>query len=353
MAELVSVLIPAYNAERWLATTIRSVLAQTWPRVEVIVVDDGSKDGTLAAARAWESGAVKVVTQPNMGACAARNTALGLAQGSYIQWLDADDLLHPDKIAIQMRAANEAADRRVLLSCPFGTFYYRTSKAVFTPTSLWRDLTPLDYLLTRFSENACFQTDAWLVSRELTDAAGLWTDFGSPDDDGEYFCRVAMNSGGVKFVPAARTYYRVGNVGSLANTRSPKAVAALFQSKAKCIGYLLEMEDSPRSRRACIQLLQTWMFDLFGHDEIVARAQQLASELGGTLERPALKWKYRPIEWLFGYEAAFRARQILPAVRAQAACRIDRVLDSLSEASPDQAPPPALAPHAKSAGITS
>ena len=60
-------------------------------------------------------------------------------------------------------------------------------KAVFTKSSLWRDLTPLDYLLTRFSENACFQTDAWLVSRELTGAAGSWTDFGSPDDDGECF----------------------------------------------------------------------------------------------------------------------------------------------------------------------
>ena len=172
------------------------MLAQTWPRIETIIVDDGSRDGTLAVARAWESASVKVVTQPNSGACAARNKALESAQGSYIQWLDADDLLHPHKIAAQMAAARQAADRRVLLSGPFGTFYYRTGKAVFTKSSLWRDLTPLDYLLTRFSENACFQTDAWLVSRELTEAAGPWTDFGSPDDDGEYFCRVAINSTG-------------------------------------------------------------------------------------------------------------------------------------------------------------
>jgi glycosyltransferase involved in cell wall biosynthesis len=336
MAELVSVLVPAYNAERWLGATMRSVLAQTWPHIEIIIVDDGSRDGTLAAAKAWESASVKVVTQPNAGACAARNKALSLAQGRYIQWLDADDLLHPNKIAAQMAAAQQAADRRVLLSGPFGTFYYRTEKADFVKTSLWRDLTPLDYLLTRFSENACFQTDAWLVSRELTEAAGPWTDFGSPDDDGEYFCRVVIKSAGVQFVPDARSYYRVGNMGSLANTRSSKAVNALFTSKAKCVGYLMAMENSSRARAACVQLLQDWMFDLWGHEDVVAKARQLAVELGGTLERPALKWKYKPVERLFGYDAALKARRILPALRAQTACRIDRLLYSLSTAAVDE-----------------
>src|SRR5688500_18155135 len=99
MSDLVSILIPAYNAERWIAATLQSALEQTWPAVEIIVVDDGSRDQTLAVARRFEGQSLKVVTQTNMGAAAARNTALGLAQGSYIQWLDADDLLAPDKIA--------------------------------------------------------------------------------------------------------------------------------------------------------------------------------------------------------------------------------------------------------------
>ena len=205
MSELVSILVPAYNAERWLTATLNSALAQTWQRVEVIVVDDGSRDGTLAVARSFESRSVKVATQPNMGAPAARNKALELAQGTYIQWLDADDLLAPTKISAQMRVAEERGDRLLLLSGAFGTFYYRPEKAVFSPTSLWRDLTPVEYFVTRFTDNVYFQTDAWLVSRELSDAAGLWTDFDSPDDDGEYFCRVAARSTGVKFVTDART----------------------------------------------------------------------------------------------------------------------------------------------------
>src|SRR5207247_7783590 len=174
------------------------------------------------------------------------NKAIELAQGSYIQWLDADDLLHPEKISAQMKVA-AAADRRTLFSGQFGTFYYRADKATFVETSMWRYFTPLDYFLYRFKDNACFQTAAWLVSRELTDAAGPWTDFDSPDDDGEYFCRVVTKSTAISFVPNARTFYRVGNSGSLGNRRSHKATAALFASKAKCIRYLLALEDSPRT----------------------------------------------------------------------------------------------------------
>ena len=327
LPELVSILIPAYNAEQWLAATLTSALAQTWPRVEVIVVDDGSKDGTLAAAKSFESRSVKVATQPNMGAPAARNKALELAQGSYIQWLDADDLLAPTKISAQMRVAEERGDRLLLLSGAFGTFYYRPEKAVFSPTSLWCDLTPVEYFVTRFTDNVFFQTDAWLVSRELSDAAGLWTDFDSPDDDGEYFCRVAARSTGVKFVTDARTYYRVGNFGSVAKARSPRIQTALLRSKTKCIRYLLALEDSQRTRAACVRLLQDWLPELQqGRDDLVVEARQLARELGGELHTPTVKWKYRPMEWLFGRDAAIRASSTLPRLRTQAAREWDRVM---------------------------
>src|SRR5437588_1977285 len=99
MSDLVSILIPAYNAERWIRQSILSAINQTWDRKEIIVVDDGSTDLTLSVAKSLESKSVKVVTQINAGACKARNKALSLAQGDFIQWLDADDLLHPEKIA--------------------------------------------------------------------------------------------------------------------------------------------------------------------------------------------------------------------------------------------------------------
>ena len=96
---LVSILIPAHNAQQWIqGTDIESALAQTWPKKEVIIVDDGSTDQTVVLAKRFASKAVGVVTQPNQGAAVARNTAFAMCQGDYIQWLDADDLLDPDKV---------------------------------------------------------------------------------------------------------------------------------------------------------------------------------------------------------------------------------------------------------------
>jgi len=100
-------LIPAYNAEKWISETIESALSQTWPEKEIIIVDDGSKDNTLLVAKKYQSKRVRIISQQNKGASAARNAALKSAQGDYIQWLDADDLLAPNKITAQMRYAEE------------------------------------------------------------------------------------------------------------------------------------------------------------------------------------------------------------------------------------------------------
>ena len=129
MTPLVSILIPAYNAETWIADTIESAIAQTWPHKEIIVVDDGSTDGTLAIARQFESNEVRVVTQSNQGAAAARNKAFSLSRGDYIQWLDADDLLSPDKIAHQMRQRRRQGIERTLFSSPWASFRYRPSQS--------------------------------------------------------------------------------------------------------------------------------------------------------------------------------------------------------------------------------
>src|SRR6476646_10423208 len=150
MKPLVSILIPAYNAERWIAQTILSALAQTWPRKEIIVVDDGSRDQTLQAARQFASEDVSVVGQANQGAATARNKAFELCQGDYIQWLDADDLLSPDKVGKQMAAAGESQDKWKLFSSGWGYFMYRPARAKFIPSPLWCDLTPAEWLVRRW-----------------------------------------------------------------------------------------------------------------------------------------------------------------------------------------------------------
>jgi glycosyltransferase involved in cell wall biosynthesis len=97
----VSVIIPAYNAAAYIADTVNSALAQTYRDLEVIVVDDGSTDGTLKALEPFGD-RVRVHQQPNGGVAKARNTGVGLAQGAYIAFLDADDLWLPHKLEMQL-----------------------------------------------------------------------------------------------------------------------------------------------------------------------------------------------------------------------------------------------------------
>lgn len=106
MEELVSVIVPAYNAAAFIAETLASALAQTYRPLEIVVVDDGSTDATadIVEAVAARDSRVRLLRQKNSGVAAARNLALEHSQGELIAPLDADDLWHPDKIARQVAA---------------------------------------------------------------------------------------------------------------------------------------------------------------------------------------------------------------------------------------------------------
>jgi glycosyltransferase involved in cell wall biosynthesis len=101
---LVSILIPCFNAEQWVAQAIESALAQTWPEKEVVVVDDGSTDDSLEIIRCFD-GRIRWETGPNRGGGCARNRLLELASGEWVQYLDADDFLLPQKLARQIAFA--------------------------------------------------------------------------------------------------------------------------------------------------------------------------------------------------------------------------------------------------------
>jgi glycosyltransferase involved in cell wall biosynthesis len=107
VTERISVIIPVYNCADFLAEAIESVLAQSYPASEIIVVDDGSTDDSISVAARFPQ--VRVLSQPNAGPGAARNLGIRNARGSYLAFLDADDLWAPDKLQRQM-SAMEADD---------------------------------------------------------------------------------------------------------------------------------------------------------------------------------------------------------------------------------------------------
>jgi glycosyltransferase involved in cell wall biosynthesis len=98
---LVSCIVPVFNGERYLAEALDSILGQTYPRLELIVVNDGSSDGS-AGVIAGFGARVRCVDQPNSGLASARNRGIAAATGEFIAFLDADDLWLPEKISCQM-----------------------------------------------------------------------------------------------------------------------------------------------------------------------------------------------------------------------------------------------------------
>lgn len=306
MTELVSILIPAYKAEAFVEETVRSAQEQTWLRKEIIVVDDGSPDRTYEVAKRFESGSVKVVRQENGGAPAARNTALSLAQGDYIQWLDADDLLHPDKISRQLQGADRGVASSTFLTCSWGKFFFDTRRADFQRDSLWQDFGPIDFIVTKFADNVWMNPAVWLVSRRLTELAGPWDDrlARSGDDDGEYICRVVAQSDGVRFSETAECYYRIGTVGSLNwnMETSSEVLQSLVLSLKLSIEHLLRLEESERTRSASARYLRAFLQYFYGCDErYYGELRAFAAErLASDLEAPGVSWKYRPLEALAG-----------------------------------------------------
>ena len=333
MDTLVSILVPAYNAEKWIAETLHSAINQTWAKKEIIVVDDGSRDETLNVAKRFESRIVKVVTQENRGACGARNKALSLAQGDYIQWLDADDLLSAEKVSRQMEARCGEQNGLTLFTSAWGKFYFRRERASFIPDSLWCDLLPVDWLLTKFVEGVWMNPAAWIVSRKLSELAGPWNEriSSSGDDDGEYLCRIVAKSEKVKFVPEAKSYYRIGNVGSLSWRKSDQALESFFLATCLCMDHLRSLEDSERTRTACIELLRKrYRYFSAGHPEIIRVANEIAENLGECLKSPPESWRFFLVRELVGREMAMTFKNLIWVVEVLALKNIDRLINVLN-----------------------
>jgi glycosyltransferase involved in cell wall biosynthesis len=328
MKSLVSILIPAYNAENWIAYTLQSAVEQTWPRKEIIVVDDGSRDGTAEVARRFASRNVKVVSTDNQGLSAALNNAYRLCQGDYIQELDADDILATDKIEKQLAALREGDSKRMLLSGPWAYFRYRTSRARFVQNSLWQDLSPVEWLLRKMGGNLHMQNATWLVSRELAEAAGPWDTRLHYDQDGEYFCRVLLASEGTRFAPEARIFYRAtgtSRISFIGNSDVKKY--SLLRSIRLHIEYLRSLEESERVRKACVKYMQTWSNSFYPErPDIFAELQSLAGELGGHLEIPHLSWKYAWIKSILGWKAAKNAQWTLSEAKSSLLRRWDKAM---------------------------
>ena len=237
---LVSILIPVYNDEKYLAQAIESALNQTWPSKEIIVVDDGSTDQSLFIAKGYEYLGIKVISQSNKGASFARNRGLKDASGFYIQFLDSDDQLSFDKIENQVKALNNAPDKVAVCS----TIYFSNdlAKAGLLPPAyeenfIYTTDDPVSFIIRLWGgldfNASMIQPNAWLTPRNLINRVGGWNEKLSLDDDGEFFARIVLNSKGIVKCEGLN-YYRKYS-GQTTNLSSHKNKEALESSLASVL----------------------------------------------------------------------------------------------------------------------
>jgi len=318
MPPLVSILIPAYNAGPWIADTLKSAVDQTWTNKEIILVDDGSKDATVTLARQFESSTVQVVQQENRGPAAARNHAYRLSQGDYIQFIDADDLLSPDKIAEQIKVLRESPPR-VLGICPWTYFQDGADPKGGLEENGWPAVdtdAPLQWLIDLFGPegpSGMVPHGAWLTPRAVAEAVGLWDETPSPDDDGEYFARAVLASAGIRRAASGRFYYRKRSTGGTwSSTRSPKLQAGALYSHERKAEHLLARTCDPRAKRALANGFMYRAVEAYPYfPELSRRAFEQARKLGSTDFVPPFGTRAGTLinRW-FGWRAARRIQAI-------------------------------------------
>lgn len=304
MRPLVSICMPCHNAAPWLAAALDSVFTQTWPNLEVILVDDGSTDGSLAIARKYESRGLRIITQTNQGQCAACNHALRLARGDFIKFFDADDLLSPDAIARQMERLMEAPGH--LAYGEWARFHADPAEAEFTPRTGWHDAAPVDWLVETWNDaQPMMQCGQFLIPRLLVEKTGGWDERLSLINDFEFFSRLTVASRGIVFTPGARLYYRSGLPGSLSATRSARAWESAFLSLTTGTAHLLRAEESERTRRAAAAILQGLVFEMYpNRPDLVRSLEHQIATLGGSPLPPLGGRGFQLARRLVGWKAA-------------------------------------------------
>jgi len=313
---LVSVVIPAYNAERFIAETLDSVVNQTWPMVEAFVIDDGSKDKTVEIARTYESDKLKVLVQKNQGACVARNKGLSLSKGKYIQYLDADDVLSIDKIEKQVKVLEE--NDGYLGVSPSVHFMDGEDYLSMTPReeSAWihNSDDPVDFLVRLYGgygERWMVQTSAWLTPKSITDKIGPWDESLLLDQDGEYFARAVLASKGIRTTGGINYYRRFISGGNISSKYNKKANLESALHALNCKSrYLGQRTDSAAYRQAMATLYQEIAINAYPmYADIVDICQQKIKETGKKPATPVMGGKIIEItKEILGWKAAKKLR---------------------------------------------
>lgn len=306
--------MPVYNSAGFLKKSLESLLHQTYPNLEIIVVDDESTDDSYTIAKKFESKGVKVLQQKNAGAAIARNTGLSAATGDYIQFLDVDDYLSRDKIEKQV-AALDGKQNKVAV-CNYVSFVNDVElkneiRPVDQSTFIFSSDNPADFLVNLWGgnngESEFIQTNCWLVPKKLIENAGGWRQYRCPDDDGEFFTRILLASKGIVYVPGIVNYYRrEKSKHKLSANSDKKYVQNTLLTIDLKYSYLKEKIEEKKIRQAFAkQYLDFAIYNYPQHTLFSKIAYKRYKEMGSPAVTPLLGGKITElIKNVFGWKLA-------------------------------------------------
>ncbi|MDZ8080630.1 MAG: glycosyltransferase [Nostoc sp. DcaGUA01] len=202
MSPQISVIIPAYNGERTILETIASVRQQTFSDFELIIINDGSTDGTLELVNTVEDPRIKIFSYKNAGLPVARNRGISHATGEFITFIDADDLWTPDKLELQLAALQQHPEAGVAYSW---TYYMDDKGEAFhsSNTLSFEGNVFANLLLGNFLESGSNP----LIRRQAIDSTGEFDSTLKYCEDWEYWLRLAVRWPFV-VVPKQQIFYR-------------------------------------------------------------------------------------------------------------------------------------------------
>lgn len=192
----ISVVIPAYNARKFIADAIDSVLAQTFPAHEIIIVDDGSKDGTAAFVQENYKDQVRVIQQDNKGQSAAINLGVKTATGNIIQFLDADDILLPNKFERQLDFWKRNSDFDIVY-CDFLNFQHGKLPSILPPARARPQGNLLEFLVL----GGTIHIHAPLLPKKIIEVAGFFREDIRVDEDQWFWVTCAIHGFTFGYLP--------------------------------------------------------------------------------------------------------------------------------------------------------